>query len=98
MNESPTKLWPALAVERAVEELKTDPAQGLSGDRAAARRHPFKSPLIYARLVAAMPTLFYTVPRTLAGWGLIAAVASSVLRADEPRKLWLRRPHRMEED
>jgi potassium/sodium efflux P-type ATPase len=34
--------------------------------------------------------LFHTVPLSLADWGIIVAVASSVLWVDEARKLWLR--------
>ncbi len=42
-------------------------------------------------------TLFHTVPLTLAEWGLIIVVASTVLWADELRKLWVRSQHGSED-
>jgi magnesium-transporting ATPase (P-type) len=52
---------------------------------------------VLATHTAAMQTLFYTVALTPGEWALVVAVASSVLWADELRKLRLRRLHRGEE-
>jgi calcium-translocating P-type ATPase len=41
----------------------------------------------------ALGRLFHTVPLTLAEWGIIVAVASTVLWVDELRKLWVRYKH-----
>lgn len=41
--------------------------------------------------------LFHTVPLTLAEWGIIIAVASTVLWVDELRKLWVRYKHGSED-